>query len=104
MKQSLLVWPASVYTPAEAFEELREHWLGKILLGEARQQSALTTSDTLLRFLDKLWQLDELMARENLALLEMNPVVVNTAGELVALDGVGLRSRASRRKPGASVA
>ena len=91
-KQSLLVWPASAYTPEEAFEELRGHWLGKILLGEARQQTALTTSDALRGFLDKLWQLDELMAREHLALLEMNPVVVDNAGDFVALDGVGLRS------------
>ena len=92
MRESLLVWPASVYTPDEAFAELREHWLGKILLGEARQQTPLTSSDTLLDFLDRLWKLDELMARERLGLLELNPVVVDTDGELVALDGVGLRS------------
>ena len=92
MKQSLLVWPASVYTPQDAFEELCEHWLGRILLGEARQQPALTTRKHLRRFLDRLWALDELMAREQLALLEMNPVVVNQAGDFVALDGVGLRS------------
>ena len=92
MKQSLLVWPASVYTPAEALAELESHWLGRILLGEARQQAALTTRDKLLGFLEKLWKLDELMARENLGLLEMNPVVVNLEGEFVALDGVGLRA------------
>jgi acyl-CoA synthetase (NDP forming) len=98
MKQSLLVWPASVYTPEEAFEELRSHWLGKILLGEARGQAALTTRDNLLGFLDKLWKLDELMARENLGLLEMNPVVVDSKGDFVALDGVGLRSTAGREE------
>jgi acyl-CoA synthetase (NDP forming) len=92
LRQSLLVWPTSVYTPGEAFEELREHWLGKILLGEARQQTALTDRDTLLGFLEKLWKLDELMARERLGLLEMNPVVIDSAGDVVALDGVGLRS------------
>jgi len=98
MRQSLLVWPASVYTPAEAFEELREHWLGRILLGEARQQAALAVREDLLRFLEKLWKLDELMARENLALLEMNPVVVDGAGDFVALDGVGLRSDETREE------
>ena len=92
MKQSLLVWPASVYTPVEALDELAGHWLGKILLGEARQQSALTTRDKLLGFLEKLWKLDDLMARENLGLLEMNPVVVDLEGDFVALDGVGLRT------------
>lgn len=92
LKQSLLVWPVSAYTPAEAFEELSGHWLGKILLGKVRQQKALTSSKTLLGFLEKLWHLDELMAREQLALLEMNPLVVDHAGEIVALDGVGLRA------------
>ncbi|MDH4004600.1 MAG: acetate--CoA ligase family protein [Gammaproteobacteria bacterium] len=92
LKQSLLVWPATAYTPEEAFEELRQHWLGKILLGEARQQEPLTNSETLLGFLEKLWKLDELMAREQLGLLEMNPVIIDKAGDFVALDGVGLRA------------
>ncbi len=92
MKQSLLVWPTSVYTPEEALEELGEHWLGKILLGEARQQSALVDRSTLLGFLERLWQLDALMARERLGLIELNPVVIDGSGRLVALDGVGLRA------------
>jgi acyl-CoA synthetase (NDP forming) len=92
LRQSLLVWPASAYTPEEAFEELREHWLGKILLGTVRQQTALTDRERLLGFLRKLWKLDELMAREKIGLLEMNPFVVDASGDFVALDGVGLRS------------
>ena len=92
MKQSLLVWPASVYTPDEAFDELRQHWLGKILLGRARQQAALVSEETLRRFLGNLWSLDALMAREQIGLLEMNPVVVDATGEFVALDGVGLHA------------
>jgi hypothetical protein len=87
MRESLLVWPASVYTPEEAFAELREHWLGRILLGEARQQAPLTSSDTLLDFLDKLWSLDELMARDR-TIVSWTPAV--------------LRWRVSPRKPGAS--
>jgi acyl-CoA synthetase (NDP forming) len=92
LRQSLLVWPTSVYSPDEALEELREHWLGRILLGTARQQSALTDSGTLLDFLEKFWRLEQLMAREHIGLVELNPVVIDTAGDLVALDGVGLRS------------
>jgi ATP-grasp domain len=46
LKQSLLVWPASVYTPEEAFEELSQHWLG---------------------------------------LLELNPLVIDRAGDVAAL-------------------
>jgi acyl-CoA synthetase (NDP forming) len=39
-----------------------------------------------------LWKRDELMAHEHLGLIELNPVVVDKAGDFVALDGVGLRS------------
>jgi len=92
LKQSLLVWPASVYTPAEAFDELSQHWLGKILLGNVRQEPALLDRETLLGFLENLWKLDGLMAREHIGLIEMNPVVVDAGGEFVALDGVGLRA------------
>jgi acyl-CoA synthetase (NDP forming) len=99
LKQSLLVWPASVYTPEEAFEELEGHWLGKILLGKARQQTALVDGKSLLGFLKKLWELDELMAREQLGLLEMNPLVIDRAGDIVAIDGVGLRSQGTLVEP-----
>jgi len=99
LKQSLLVWPVSVYTPAEAFEELCQHWLGKILLGKVRQAQALTSSERLLGFLEKLWRLDALMAGEQIGLLELNPMVVDTRGEIVALDGVGLRSAGPHAEP-----
>ena len=100
LKQSLLVWPASVYTPEEAFEELSQgHWLGRILLGKARQQAALVDGKSLLDFLKKLWKLDELMAREQLGLLEMNPLVIDRAGDIVAIDGVGLRSEEAHVEP-----
>lgn len=99
LKQSLLVWPASAYTPEEALEELKGHWLGRILLGTARQQAALVDAETLLVFLKKLWKLDELMTQEQLGLLEMNPLVVDNGGDIVALDGVGLRSEEPPAEP-----
>ncbi|MCP5092603.1 MAG: hypothetical protein GY949_16955, partial [Gammaproteobacteria bacterium] len=99
LKQPLLVWPASAYTPEEAFEELKGRWLGRILLGKARQQAALLGGESLLDFLRKLWKLDELMAREQLGLLEMNPLVIDRAGDIVAIDGVGLRSEEDYVEP-----
>jgi len=99
LKQSLLVWPASAYTPEEAFEELSQHWLGRILLGKSRQQAALVDGKSLLDFLKKLWTLDEVMAREQLGLLEMNPLVIDRAGDIVAIDGVGLRSEEAHVEP-----
>jgi len=99
LKQSLLVWPASAYTPKEAFEELKGHWLGRILLGKARQQAALIGGKSLLDFLERLWKLDEVMAREHLGLLEMNPLVIDRAGDIIAIDGVGLRSEEAHVEP-----
>jgi acyl-CoA synthetase (NDP forming) len=92
LKQSLLLWPVSLYSAQEAFEELRDHWLGRILLGTARNAEALISEEALSGFLEKLWTLDGLMKREQIALLEMNPMVVGANGEVIALDGVGLRA------------
>ena len=90
LKQSLLVWPASVYSPEEALEELETHWLGKILLGKLRMQQPLIEREKLHEFLQCLWKLDSLMAKENIGLIEINPFVIDQTGELMALDGVGL--------------
>ncbi|TQV89564.1 acetate--CoA ligase family protein [Aliikangiella coralliicola] len=99
LKQSLLVWPASVYTPLEALEELENHWLGKILLGEIRQQKPLLNRQTLLSFLESLWRLDNLMAEKNITFLEVNPFVVDNSGEIIALDGVGLSCQDKHLEP-----
>ncbi len=92
LKQSILVWPTSVYSPQEALEELEEHWLGKILLGFERQQKALVNRKTLLSFLTKLWALDPIMEAKQIGLLEINPFVIDPKGEFIALDGVGTQS------------
>ncbi|WP_196140313.1 acetate--CoA ligase family protein [Aliikangiella sp. G2MR2-5] len=99
LKQSLLVWPTSVYSPLEALEELEEHWLGKILLGKVRQEVALTSRAQLLEFLNKLWRLDLVMADEDISLIEINPFVVDGEGEFIALDGVGQKSSEPHIEP-----
>lgn len=99
LKQSLLMWPTSVYTPQEALEELQEHWLGEVLLGKIRQQAALVDNQTLLNFLERLWQLDELMGQEEIGFVEVNPFVVDTQGDIVALDGVGLYTDEGHQEP-----
>lgn len=90
LNNALLIWPASVYNPAEALEELEEHWLGRILLGKVRQQEALTTREKLKEFLENIWKLDAIMAQDKISLLEMNPFVIDDSGDFIALDGVGL--------------
>lgn len=99
LKQSLLVWPTSVYSPQEALEELESHWLGRILLGHVRQQPALLSHRQLLSFLEKLWALDELMKEENIGFVEINPFVINESAEPIALDGVGLHDNSNHHAP-----
>lgn len=97
LKSSLLIWPVSVYSPQEALEELEEHWLGKILLGKVRQQAALTTRDLLKEFLQKLWDLITHMEQQEIEFVEINPFVINSKSELVALDGVGLKKQQNHK-------
>ncbi len=92
LKRSLLVWPTAVYSPQQALEELEAHWLGKILLGEIRQQCPLVSRQTVSEFLQKLWNLEAIMEEQNIGLLEVNPFVINRKNEFIALDGVGLYS------------
>lgn len=92
LNDSLLIWPTSVYSPAEALDELEEHWLGRILLGKVRQQEALISREKLGVFLENIWKLNSIMEQEGISLLEMNPFVVDESGDIIALDGVGLYS------------
>jgi len=99
LNDSLLIWPASVYSPAEALEELEEHWLGRILLGKVRQQEALISREKLAVFLENIWKLDAIMRQEGISLLEMNPFVVDESGDVIALDGVGLYATDDHQEP-----
>ncbi|MFT5759310.1 MAG: hypothetical protein ACI9LM_004067 [Alteromonadaceae bacterium] len=90
LKTPLLVWPSSVYNPQEAFEEFTAHWLGRLLLGNARQQDAMITREKSFAFFKSLWSLGQIMADKNITLLEVNPFVVSTSGNIIALDGVAL--------------
>jgi acyl-CoA synthetase (NDP forming) len=86
-----LLWPVALTTPAEAFADFRNHWLGKTWLGTMRQGKALTDEGKLRAFFDGLWRLVSLLERDGATLLEMNPVALDENGNLVALDGVGTR-------------
>ena len=85
----LLVWPVEMVSPEEAYEELAVHLLGQVWLGSLRQGEALTDREKILRFLHGIWRCVPTLEKHRAELIEMNPVVVSTAGEIVALDGVG---------------
>lgn len=87
-----LVWPIDWVSPEAAFDELREHLLGRIWLGLLRGSKPLTTEQNLRTFLKRLWTLRDLAEAEELDLVEMNPVALDADGEPRPLDGVGRRS------------
>ncbi len=85
-------WPMAVMTPDEALAELEAHLIGRIWLGRLRGTRPLTTPENLRLFLNGLWQLAALAESEGLALLEMNPVALDTQGTPRPLDAVGRRA------------
>ncbi len=95
-----LCWPMALVTPEQAFDELRQHLLGRIWLGTLRGAPALTSEAQLRAFLGALWRLRDLAESEGLDLVELNPVALDQAGEPRALDGVArLGAPSPRRLP-----
>lgn len=101
-----LVWPLELMTEAQALTELEGHLLGRVWLGRVRGTTPLTDREALEQLVAGLWRLGELARREGLGLVEVNPLVVDTAGRILALDGVGAgqahgsASAARRRRVG----
>lgn len=96
-----LRWPLELVTPEEALAEMEQHLLGRVWLGTLRGTRALTTRDHLMAFVKSIWSLAIQAGREQIALLEMNPVVLDPAGVPRPLDAVGRRAapRAARLAP-----
>jgi acyl-CoA synthetase (NDP forming) len=90
-----LRWPLAFTKPEDALQEFEQHLLGRIWLGRLRGTSALTTLDTLARFLSSLWTLAALAESEALELLELNPVALDREGQPRPLDAVGTRGSPS---------
>ncbi len=84
-----MIWPLALTTPEQALADLRAHWLGRTWLGLQRGTEALTDEPKLLDFLQGLWRATTGLAREGVTLLELNPIVLDSAGLPTALDGVG---------------
>lgn len=87
-----LRWPLAQMTPPAAVAELEAHFLGRIWLGRLRGTRALTTRAVLENFVESLWLLAEKLEEEGVALLEINPVVLDGAGRVRPLDAVGRRA------------
>ncbi len=90
LKDGILMFSPHITSPEKALKQISNHLFGKIWLGKVRQGKALTSTKQLLDFLRGLWKLAAFMETENIALMEMNPVVINADGNPTALDGVGL--------------
>lgn len=89
LKSNVLMWSPALSSPLEALEEIKNHWLGKVWLGELRQGEPLTDTKKLLNFLTGIWNVAKNIDKKNITLLEMNPVVIDEDGVPIALDGVG---------------
>ena len=91
-----LCWPMEFVDPGVAFNELCDHLLGRIWLGQLRGTTGLTSEQQLRRFLTGLWTLRDLAEVEGLELVELNPVAIDEHGEPRPLDGVGRRGDPAR--------
>jgi len=87
-----LRWPVARVDPARACAEFRSHLLGRIWLGALRGTRPLTEPAKLAAFFQNIWRLVDRAREEGLELLEMNPVVLDAAGEPRPLDAVGRRT------------
>lgn len=87
-----LRWPLALMTPAQALAELEQHLLGRVWLGTLRGTQALASREQLAAFVQAIWSLAALAEQEQLALLELNPVVLDRSGNLRPLDAVGRRA------------
>ena len=87
-----LRWPLALLTPAEALAELERHLLGRVWLGTLRGMTALTSRGQLAAFVQSIWSLAALAEAEQIALIEVNPVVLDSGGQPRPLDAVGRRA------------
>jgi acyl-CoA synthetase (NDP forming) len=84
-------WPVALTSVTEALAELETHLLGRIWLGRIRGTKELTDRATLEAFLRSLWILADVLEKEGLTLLELNPVALDVEGLPRPLDAVGSR-------------
>jgi acyl-CoA synthetase (NDP forming) len=92
LKNGVLTFPTKMTGVQDALDAISEHFLGKILLGTLRQGKALISAETLKKLLHAVWDLAAHFHDENLALLEINPLVVDITGDFIALDAVGKKA------------
>ena len=91
-------WAVTLTSVAQALSELETHLLGRIWLGRIRGTKELTDRATLEAFLRSLWTLADVLEKEGLTLLELNPVALDVEGMPRPLDAVGSRGpRPARR-------
>ncbi|MEI8348250.1 MAG: CoA-binding protein, partial [Pseudomonadota bacterium] len=91
LKDKVLTWSIR-QNVEEAFNELKEHWIGKIWRGELRQGKKLLTDQQLRNFFYSLWNLAREAEKKNISLIEINPIVIDLQGNMVILDGVGVQN------------
>ena len=98
LKNGLLSFPMAMMDARQAARQFAAALPGKILLGKVRQGTALTDNATIDKLFAALWALAPRFDGHELALLEINPLTVDKAGRLLALDAVGQKYTAVPRQ------
>lgn len=96
LKSKILQWPLAIMTPERAFEELKNHWIGRVWLGSLRQGKVLSSEKVLFDFVKGLWKVAKVVEEKNIDLLEVNPMVLDPHGVPMALDGVGVQGKSRK--------
>jgi len=93
LKQSVFNWSIEITSPHQAYEQLEQTLLWKILTGNTRDKKQLISEKELKSSLVKFWALANICKNESISLLEINPIVIKLDGAICGLDGVGLRGK-----------
>lgn len=88
--KNVLIFPTSVYTPAEALEESLSKQPIRNWTGNYRQGKSHIEKKSLEVFFQSLFKLASMLKKKDIHFIEVNPFVVTDKG-VVALDGHGVK-------------
>ncbi|GIL16852.1 MAG: CoA-binding protein [Oligoflexia bacterium] len=82
--------PLQAFSEKDTFKKMKDHLISQIILGTVRGGKALTQEQEIYSLVQKIYRLLPLLDEKSIQLLEINPLVLNSQGEFIPLDGVGV--------------
>ncbi len=89
IKNSVLNWPIDFFSAENAFEEFKSHFLFSLWTGKIRAINPILSENELKLFFEKIWTIPHYLDKKEIGFLEINPLVIDSNKQLIALDGVG---------------